>query len=495
MKKSVLGFGLLFCFHTFAQNPEFAKSVNGLIYSDITISQLKHIVDSLNIKFRTCDLHKIYRAKAQARGNYISLDSGNIKAAQRDIESGISFDEFVKKYPISEVEKDILIVRYGYKDYQGKEVIEFSNVELGKDGDQELSFEKNLDRFKAPLKGKWVLKYQEKTSYSDESIEAFYFLTDLLEPALPENYARLVQYSDCMVDTTVEIFKGNARSTGGYFFNNSNEKTPLDVFLEYVTSKLDREPTFKGKYKENKYEKYMDKYNEWDSLRLVTTDYLYKNDPEFKDHFQKALKEALDSGISNEAFEEYVGRYDSKKNALELKRGRRVMGSCSMDNSPRVHAMNIALLSAETINWEIFLRAHLDIMNDNFARVSDGSWAWAGRKTYIKELEILDINVIDLLLGISLRVENPGDHHYYGSIGRLGRALSESEEKENIEKKILEMISDSQLDDYNRVLMYYLFLNYNHYLENEDERKQNIEELKLAINTLPGYISQKIVFK
>ena len=168
---------------------------------------------------------------------------------------------------------------------------------------------------------------------------------------------------------------------------------------------------------------------------------------------------------------------------------------CSQDNSPRIHAMNIALLSAETVNWEIFLRSHLDIMNDNFERVSDGSYAWAARKTYIKELEVLDINVIDLLLGISLRIENAGDHHYFGSIGRLGRALSESEQRVSIKTKILDMIRDDQLDDYNRVLMYYLFLNYNYYLENKEQQKENIEKLKLAVSKLPTYISTKIKFK
>jgi hypothetical protein len=149
--------------------------------------------------------------------------------------------------------------------------------------------------------------------------------------------------------------------------------------------------------------------------------------------------------MSNDEFEEYVGRYHSKKTALELKRNRKVMGMCSQDNSPRIHAMNIALLSAETVNWEIFLRSHLDIMNDNFERRSDGSYAWAARKTYIKELEVLDFNVIDLLLGISLRIENPGEHHYYGNISRLGRALSESQYRAPIENKILDMIRDDQL--------------------------------------------------
>jgi len=157
--------------------------------------------------------------------------------------------------------------------------------------------------------------------------------------------------------------------------------------------------------------------------------------------------------------------------------------------------MNIALLSAETINWEIFLRSHLDIMNDNFERSIDGSYAWAERKTYIKELEVLDFNVTDLLLGISLRIENPGEHHYYGNISRLGRALSESKYQVAIKSKILDMIRDEKLDDYNRMLMYYLYLDYNYYLDNKELQKKNIEKLHSAVNTLPAYLASKIKFK
>ena len=163
-----------------------------------------------------------------------------------------------------------------------------------------------------------------------------------------------------------------------------------------------------------------------------------------------------------------------------------------MDQSPRYHALNIAKLSAETVNWEIFLRSHLDIMNDRFERASDGSYAWGRRKTYIKELEVLDINVLDLLLGISLRVANPSSNHYYGSIGRLGRALSETSKSNEIESKMLQMISDDKLDNYNRILIYYLFRNYNYNLDNKKKQEENNIKLKTAVMTLPDYISSKI---
>lgn len=162
-----------------------------------------------------------------------------------------------------------------------------------------------------------------------------------------------------------------------------------------------------------------------------------------------------------------------------------------MDNSPRIHALNIAKLSAETTNWEIFLRSHLDIMNDRFERVSDGSYAWGRRKTYIRELEVLDINVHDLLLGITLRIDNPSMNHYFGSIPRIGRALSETIKSDEAELKMLQLISDQSVDTYNRVLVYYLFLNYNHTIEDKTKQALNEEKLKKAVETFPANVVLK----
>ena len=158
-------------------------------------------------------------------------------------------------------------------------------------------------------------------------------------------------------------------------------------------------------------------YEAWEAGRLAQT-------PKFRELLARAVADPSTLGATDDEFEEYVARYYSARKAPEYKRNRVVVGGCSMDNSPRLHALNIARLSAETVNWETFLRAHLDIMNDRFERVSDGSYAQAGRQTYLRELEELDINVPDLLLGISLRIENASRNHYFGSLSRLGRALA-----------------------------------------------------------------------
>ena len=56
---------------------EFGNSSNGLIYSDTTIKQLKFIVDSLNLKFKVCDLYKTYYSKLVTLHNYLTLPIEN----------------------------------------------------------------------------------------------------------------------------------------------------------------------------------------------------------------------------------------------------------------------------------------------------------------------------------------------------------------------------------------------------------------------------------
>jgi hypothetical protein len=485
---------LLLTFGTacFSQGTEFNNSNNGLIYPDTTIQQLKFIVDSLNLKFKVCDLSRVYQSKWQAKANFVSLKKGNVQEAKKDIESNISYEDFIKKYPNANIEKELLVVKFNYKNYDDKDIVEFSSIELSDKYEHGLEYEKNSGNYDRPLKGKWVFKYYNKTDYSQESIDAFYFTEEFSQIPMPVVYAKMIQYSDCMVDTSTQIFYDKARVSGVRYNNEAPSK--IYEFMTYVHT-LTNMPEYPKGQSDKEYDIYRKKYELWDSLRISRLDSIQQKDEKFNTLLHDAVADALNKGGTNDEFEEYVGRYYSKKTALECKRNRRVIGGCSMDNSPRIHAFNIAKLSAETANWEIFLHAHLDIMNDNFERASDGSYAWGRRKTYIKELEVLDIDVLDLLLGISLRIENSSSNHYYGSIGRLGRALSETNKSQEIETKMLQMISDNQLDDYNRIIMYYLFLNYNYNLANKERQAENNIKLKTAISTLPEYLATKITLK
>ncbi|MFN7676490.1 hypothetical protein [Flavobacterium sp.] len=504
-----------------AQNPEFKQYDNGLIYSDVAMGKLKHIVDSLNLKFKVCDVNKKFYSNRQTIAHHISLEVKQVKEAKADIDMNISFDEFVKKYPKAKVVEKLVLIATTYKNYRDENELEFFNMELSENSNFSLSFENKNES--EVIHGNWIYNYNEKTKYSDEDIQAYYILKPFESLELPEKYSRLIQYSDCLIDTTATVFTNKAKNSGVRYY--SDTLTKARVFIQYVDQVLKR-PEFEpekfdvligmdtidfdkpnkklSKKKreesnrkrviiEKEFEVFQDKMNAWQEKRLSRIDSLKNNDSSFMTKLMEAYTESKENKSSNDQFEEYVGLYISKDAELELKRNRRVVGGCSMDDSPRIHALNIALLSAETTKWEIFLQSHLNIMNDRFDRVSDGGWAQQGRSTYIREIEDLNINVLDLLFGISLRVNNAAENHYYGSISRLGRALSESKNQIDFENKSLAMIEDNDLDIYNRLLIYFLFRNYNNYLPNEFQQKQNIERLKISISKLPDYVASKIV--
>ncbi len=506
-------------FNSFSQNSEFKVYENGLIYSDFTVKKLKKCVDSLELKYKSCQPQDFYSLK-QSTANYVLLKKSKVKEAKKDIDAGISFEDFKKKYPKAEVVEKLPVAYFLARDYDNskEKSIDISSIEIGEYDAHTINI--SLEKFKEKLGGKWVYEYSKKESYSSEFISAFYLIENFSSKKIDEKYAKLIQYSECLTDTTSNVFYDEAKDDRNYNESSSD----VFKFNEYVENVLKRPSIEDRKYeilfgfdedfnekKRNKNEQeerdklktkieaefkiFEDKMKDWESKRLMRIDSLKNTDANFTVMLNKGYEDALKKSNSNDGFEELVGIYISKEAALELKRRRRVVGGCSMDMSPRIHAKNIAILSAETAKWEVFLKAHLNIMNDRFDRISDGSYAYGARNSYIKELEVLDIDVLNLILGTVLRIDNPTKNHYYASISRIGRALSESKDRKTLESRMSEFIEDNNLDDFNRIMMYYLFLNYNSYLENGVEKKENIEKLKNSVAKMPDYISNKIQFK
>lgn len=488
---TILLFTVITCKAQTGYNSEFTVYNNGLIYSDVTMNQLTHIVDSLNLKFKRCDLNKTYYAISQGIGNHISMAKGNIKEALRDINNNIGFEDFINKYKITKDDSMMLILKTRYKDsYSSKWIVEFSGQTMKDYNEPGIRILDNPDYYNKPLQGKWIIDYSEKSKYSAESIDAFYITEEFKAAIIPEKYARMILYSDCVVDTTTDIFTEKAKNSG--WFNEKYEKeykkSKLFAFSNYLEQSTEHikeknVPTVYGEYK----------WHALDSMKKAWIEQNIVPVEKFRQLLAAAVQEAKEKTIvTDDNFEDYVARYVSKAEALDMKRNRRVMGRCSQDQSPRYHALNIAMLSAEAVNWQVFLRAHLNIMNDRFDRMSDGSYAWAQRNTYIKELEELNIEVQELLFGISFRIENPVEKHYYGSIGRLGRALAETKDRVKFEDQIISIIKDNELVAYNRLLMHYLYLSYIYNLPEKESRLTSLVKLEEADKSLPDYLKNRI---
>ncbi|MDO7875700.1 hypothetical protein Q5H93_13225 [Hymenobacter sp. ASUV-10] len=474
---------------------EFGPSTNGLIYSPQTMGQLRHIVDSLNLRHKVCELHPSYRSLRQGQASYVYLDSSDLKQARQALEQGITPEAFGARFPRATVVNDLHLTSYQSQGWDGDEpeaYTVYGTIPLHNQVEYEFRVPGPWPR-QSPAAGRWIINYQPKTDYSGAQLQAFYLPAPLTQTTLATPYARLVQYADCLIDTTSQIYLAAAQRRRPY-----DEKTPpaLHTFLTYAHEQTQRpNDDYHEEQTNAEREAQWRALREWDSLRLGRTDRLARTTPRFRMLLVQAATDTASIGATNEEFEEYVARYYSRRKALELKRSRRVVGFCSQDSGPRRHALSIATLSAETVNWETFLRAHLDIMNDRFERQSDGSYAQAERQTYLRELEELDINVPDLMLGISLRIDHAGRNHYYGSIGRLSRALAETRQPRQFEQRLLGLITDPRLDTYNRLMAYYLFLGYNRNLTNEAQQKLNVARLNTAVQKLPPCLVAHAVVK
>lgn len=469
---------------------------NGLIYAPATMAHLKHTVDSLHLKFKQCPLTTTYYSLGQSMGHFITLDTGDIKAALQDIQSGIPYNVFTRKYPLAIIDSNNLIVEAPDENFRKEISLQYINITEGSYHDRlwvtkdSIGFTENSSTGIRGKIGRWIFDYDPPDKYSNEKIRALYLTTAPATQPIPETYARDILYADCMVDTNTNLFLEDAKYDRGFDLPDEERKlgekyTRFQKYIDQHTKKIIQ-----------KYRSIGERGPVWydlDSIKQTFVQDSLSPRPTFRALLAAAVSESLKGNYTyGGLFEYYTELYHSKNDALTMKRRRIVTGSCSRDVSPRLHIMDISLLAAEAANWQVFLRAHLDIMNDFAARNFNSSYAEKDRKTYIREIEELDINVQDLLLGISLGISNGAHNHYTGSAGRLGRAFAETKYRAALEKKLLVMIADERLDHYNRYMLYHLFLNYLYYLPQKEDRTRGLQLLQTAVKNMPPYLQPKL---
>lgn len=467
-----------------AQRYEFHEYDNGLIYPDSALAKLKPIADSLQLAFPKVALNKAYRSQLHIKAHFVSFSNNKpqVLAAIKDILANIPFHQFEQKYPDAEIEKELLVIKSKYIDYQKKKIAHFSSIQPGKLSSRDLYLEDSCREYNTPLKGKWLCHYD--TTGISPSFHAFYCVEEFSPKPLPAPYARMIQYATYLTDT-MAVFYNRAPYIGEE--DDYDSSSAIYTFISYMHLATQK-PSTDSMRSSN----YYDLYNRWNDAWDMRIDSLEKNDPQFSILLAEAIKNALLQGGGDYELEACAAYYYNKKIVLELKRNHNIMGANSIDQGPRRHALEIATLSAETQNWPVFLRCHLNLLNDDFVRRSDYSYYAEKRNTFIKELEEFNIHVTDLLLGITLSIDNPGNHHYHGNLMRIGRALSETSQPAEVENKLLQMISDKHLDDYNRVQMYCVFTSYNEHMKDKARKALNRKKLLAAIKTLPAYLAQQL---
>ena len=473
---------------------EFKIFENGLIYSPQTMHRLALIVDSLNLKFKTCEQVSVYYSKNQARGHHIWLDS-MAEDAREFIQTNPDFQSFVKKYPFTEFTEDLLIVQHKTNNESGQSIHKYISYPK----DHKISVPYTERHMTSGQTGNWVYLFYDMSDYKKASVlEAFFIEIPFHAKPLPPQYSRMIQYVDCMVDTTNVVFSANASFEKNWYNYAGGADNPpaVDAFYQYID--LPDNPLRDSTAQQRA--GYNNEVNGYPKRRAQHLQDTLAGTAKFGELLTAAVNEAIANGIADAELETWAGQYISPEMELKMKRLRRVSGSCSQDPAPREHALAIAQLAAETAAWEIFLRAHLNILNDYFSRSSDASYAQYKRGTYIQELEELGFDIPALLLGISLRAENTASGHYYGQTDRIGRALAESRNQDSMSEQISKAIADPNLDDFNRLLFWNLYQNMAHWQAHAgrtpEGKKAQFEQTKSAIagirQTLPAYLAKQL---
>lgn len=477
---------LIHCFQGNCQSEvsEFETYSNGFIYKPGDMKVLRKIADSLNLIYGNQTLNKTYYSWQQGRLFYVSFkgESSDLNAIVKEVEAQSSFYEVVTRYKsfVAYMDTTKVVGRKRIFTDSSNATYDYltGNPFWGYDGFyMERSFKQKTD-----VAGQWSYEYFAKTSNSSKPIyelSCHYFPDSLQSQKLPPCYARLIDYTDCIIDTSSSIFLGKK-----LIYGYEDEPYVFDAYYLSINNYINRF-LHKTNHGNNDYE-YAHLTSEKIKLGIRNI-----TDTGFTNLIKRATAFYMKTRDCNSEMEELITATGYPEKALFLKRHRKIGGGCSMDEAPRIHMQNIALLSANTGQWNVFIRAHLDIMNDRFMRATDGPYAFGPRKTYIKELEALDIDIVDLVLGLTLYAANTASNHYQGDIYRLGRAISESAYRKNFEEKAITMIKDNNLDRLNRELIFYLYVSYLQYLDPK-EIAERTTSLKRDLSRFPPYLQDYI---
>jgi hypothetical protein len=450
---------------------EFNVYDNGLIYDKLTMAKLGKKVDSLNLNFNTCAPKRFWSLE-QGYGTYVSTLADSIEA--HEVMTGaMTLEKLRKMFPSASVEKDVWIAKEHISLFGKKTIGYFSTLaSVSVYVPDVASNDKSTG---------WVFEY-------DYPFLKGVYVHHLRATEIPEEYSTFIQYVDCLIDTTTTIFTTRTQPRlDALPENRSTLKQFLAMAMDFEPAPEEpKEYNDDDAWRQRWYE-YVEATENWNDRRLAALDLKMKDSANVR-----LLSDAVDEAIthySDISIDEYAARYLAPARALSLERSYRVFTKCGNDMRPTRHAKAICQLAVKANQWDIFLRAHLDVMNEYFYRYNEPDDLTC-RKTYTKELEQLGVNSTNLFVGICLSSRSVNINHYGGSTATMGRALAESVHPSNVVNLLLAMIMDERLDLLNRTAMAYMLHACNRELVDTPAYQANLEREKQAVATLPDEVQK-----
>ncbi|HSZ24245.1 MAG TPA: hypothetical protein VK766_00930 [Cytophagaceae bacterium] len=491
---------------------------NGLIYSPQTIKRLNQIADSLNVQYRKCEIRKSWKAFDQTYGfHYYDKDSVRMPQLLKALKDGKSrsYLEELLKVNGSTAETDtLLLIQYDAYE-EDSNCYQTYIAQMGYDYiiAEELSFPLGkIKSSKASDGGIWYWEVVKSRYEKKISLSFYYCIKPFKQSFIPQTYNEWINYSQCMVDTTTDVYIKGAKGIGGFYSDeddcSQDKKTyqkNFELKIEAISGKyFEKEPEepvmYEGKNKDSlmlyktDYDKYELQYNEWERKKQIYIKTILDKDTAFFKLASKALKEAKESNCFSFTFVNYIALYYNKSYALDLKRSRYRIGICSMDSSPRSYLSEIASLSADAGRWDVFLRAHLNLINDRVYRNSDNSSAVKYRGLYVRELEALPMDLPKLFPGMMFRINNAPKYHYYNTLVRSAKAMSMTSDSLLFTNQLLTIAKDTSLDVFNRVIFAHVYENLLYYRKlDKINFNTAYDKLIIGIQDLPFFIRQRFI--
>ncbi|MGZ3863517.1 MAG: hypothetical protein ACXVPN_08855 [Bacteroidia bacterium] len=168
--------------------------------------QTKLNADTLHVKIKTTVNTLSKTALAQAKANYIQLESSDAKNAIEDMKANMSYEDFIQKYACRKTEKGLHVTRFTHRDKQHKTVTEFTSTDAADANVHKMSFNEN-DTLADSFDSAWVFKYYEKTDLFNEVLQAFYFTEEFYAVKIPAEYDNMVTQSTQYADTMQTYLK------------------------------------------------------------------------------------------------------------------------------------------------------------------------------------------------------------------------------------------------------------------------------------------------
>lgn len=424
-----------------------------------------------------------YYSKPQAVGNYVLFEGDRADTALKLIEQKVNFIDLLRQIEPKKTAKHLLLTFDTYQDVS----CEIKQSVYGWNGicapRHSVDLDVGLDIVNIYRRGDWLFEYIDAPAYKYKGLQAFFLVTDFQQTQVPSDYARNIDYLDHMTNPAEAALFDDAKCC-----RHDTCYTDIGIFQNFLEWLV---PVASGDSLPNEYV-YSGVINRPDDSCFARIDRQMANTKLFHRMLDLSIESAIENQCYFELLEQLVARYRSKELALHLKRSHFPVACCGMSSRPYLHRRDIAVLAAQTAEWNVFLRTHIDVVYDDYRKNPDGTITFLGDRTMVPVLQEFSLDVEALLLGSVLRVDNRHKNAYIGGAYNMGNVIARMPERDEILNNIRNMIGNHQLDDFNRLRMFNVYWTCLIESNSREIPESLVATLRSAVDLLPPYLAQTI---